>query len=108
MSLKAKIEAVIYASDEPVTLAQLVGLLGEEAQAALDRAAEAQATLALGEAEVVLPTHGGEGAMNGAPGSVVVRSVGSVDSSMRAVRRGQRLVRRSWSGPTPLTGESVP
>ena len=32
MSLKAKIEAVIYASEEPVTLAQLVGLLGQEAQ----------------------------------------------------------------------------
>ena len=32
MSLKAKIEAVIYASEEPVTLAQLVGLLGEFAQ----------------------------------------------------------------------------
>jgi segregation and condensation protein B len=36
MSLKAKIEAVIYASEEPVTLAQLVGLLGGEAQAELD------------------------------------------------------------------------
>ena len=36
MSLKAKIEAVIYASEEPVTLAQLVGLLGEEAQVELD------------------------------------------------------------------------
>jgi segregation and condensation protein B len=36
MSLKAKIEAVIYASEEPITLAQLVGLLGEEAQAELD------------------------------------------------------------------------
>jgi segregation and condensation protein B len=36
MSLKAKIEAVIYASEEPVTLAQLIGLLGEEAQAELD------------------------------------------------------------------------
>src|ERR1700679_2504602 len=50
MSLKAKIEAVIYASEEPVTLAQLVGLLGEEAQAELDRAAAAQQTLALDEA----------------------------------------------------------
>ena len=29
MSLKAKIEAVSYASEEPVTLAQLVSLLGE-------------------------------------------------------------------------------
>ena len=32
MSLKTKIEAVIYASEEPVTLAQLVGLLGHEAR----------------------------------------------------------------------------
>ena len=36
MSLKAKIEAVIYTSEEPITLAQLAGLLGEEAQAELD------------------------------------------------------------------------
>jgi segregation and condensation protein B len=50
MSLKAKIEAVIYASDEPVTLAQLVGLLGHEAQAELDREAAAQASLALDDA----------------------------------------------------------
>src|ERR1035437_9760931 len=51
MSLKATIEAVIYASEEPVTLAQLVGLLGEEAQAGLDRAAAAQQT-PLDEAEL--------------------------------------------------------
>jgi len=55
MSLKAKIEAVIYASDEPVTLAQLVGLLGEEAQAELDRAVAAQQTLSLNEAEAPPP-----------------------------------------------------
>jgi len=35
MSLKAKIEAVLYASEEPVTLAQLTSLLGEEAEAEL-------------------------------------------------------------------------
>lgn len=51
MSLKAKIEAVIYAAEEPVTLAQLVGLLGEEAQAELDRAESAQQALALEEAD---------------------------------------------------------
>lgn len=45
MSLKSKIEAVIYASEEPVTLPQLVGLLGEEAQAELDAAASMQAEL---------------------------------------------------------------
>ena len=54
MSLKAKIEAVIYASEEPVTLAQLVGLLGVEAQAELDRADSAQGSLSLNETEAEL------------------------------------------------------
>src|SRR5882757_5809704 len=49
MSLKAKIEAVIYAAEEPVTLAQLAGLLGHEAQAELDRLDSAQRTLSLDE-----------------------------------------------------------
>jgi segregation and condensation protein B len=49
MSLKAKIEAVIYASEEPVTLAQLIGLLGQEAQAELDQLDAAQQSLALDE-----------------------------------------------------------
>lgn len=49
MSLKAKIEAVIYASEEPVSLAQLVGLLGQEGQAELDQIASAQQALALEE-----------------------------------------------------------
>jgi segregation and condensation protein B len=47
MSLKAKIEAVIYASEEPVTLAQLAGLLGHEAQAELDYLESAQQSLVL-------------------------------------------------------------
>ncbi len=49
LSLKAKIEAVIYASEEPVTLAQLTGLLSQEAQAELDQANLAQQKLALDE-----------------------------------------------------------
>ncbi len=49
MSLKAKIEAVIYASEEPVTLAQLTGLLGHEAQSELDHLDSAQHALALEE-----------------------------------------------------------
>lgn len=52
MSLKAKIEAVIYASEEPVTLPQLIGLLGEEAQAELDALAAQQQQLALDEVEI--------------------------------------------------------
>ena len=49
MSLKSKIEAVIYASEEPVTLPQLVGLLAEEVQGELDRVAALQVELPLGE-----------------------------------------------------------
>ena len=47
MSLKSKIEAVIYASEEPVTLQQLAGLLADEAQAELDEIASEQASLPL-------------------------------------------------------------
>jgi segregation and condensation protein B len=53
MSLKAKIEAVIYASEEPVTLAQLTGLLGEEGQAELDTLAAQQQSLALEDESVI-------------------------------------------------------
>ena len=49
MSLKAKIEAVIYASEEPVTLLQLVSLLGEEAQTELTALDERQESLPLDE-----------------------------------------------------------
>ena len=59
MSLKAKIEAVIYASEEPVTLAQLTGLLGEEGQAELDAIAAQQHSLAL-EDEAVLDSDSSE------------------------------------------------
>jgi segregation and condensation protein B len=51
MSLKAKIEAVIYASEEPVTLAQLTGLLGEEGQVELEAIAAQQHSLALEDEE---------------------------------------------------------
>jgi segregation and condensation protein B len=59
MSLKAKIEAVIYASEEPVTLAQLAGLLGHEAQAELDHLDAAQQTLSLDAAEAGTPDEAG-------------------------------------------------
>lgn len=47
MSLKAKIEAVIYAAEEPVTLLQLAGLLGGEVETELRRREGAQAQLPL-------------------------------------------------------------
>jgi segregation and condensation protein B len=59
MSLKSKIEAVIYASEEPVTLAQLAGLLGEEAQAEMDAERARQSSLPLESEEVSASEHEG-------------------------------------------------
>src|SRR5579863_816729 len=40
MSLKAKLEAVVYAAEEPVTLAQLAAIFTDEVLPLLDQAAE--------------------------------------------------------------------
>jgi segregation and condensation protein B len=40
MSLKAKLEAVVYAAEEPVTLAQLAVIFADEVLPLLDQAAE--------------------------------------------------------------------
>ena len=43
MSLKAKLEAVVYAAEEPVTLAQLAVIFADEVSPLLDQAAEPEA-----------------------------------------------------------------
>jgi segregation and condensation protein B len=53
MSLKAKLEAVIYAAEEPVTLAQLAALFGDEA---LEWKAEQAAATAEAEASAAEPS----------------------------------------------------
>ncbi len=55
MSLKAKLEAVIYAAEEPVTLAQLAALFAEEVLPGLDEAApqEPPRLAEAGEAEQI-------------------------------------------------------
>jgi segregation and condensation protein B len=53
MSLKAKLEAVIYAAEEPVTLAQLAAMFADEA---LTHKAERAAALATAEPEAVQET----------------------------------------------------
>lgn len=65
MSLKAKIEAIIYAAEEPVTLAQLITLLGPDLEQALAEqdAAAAQPELPIVEetaelAEASVPVEG--------------------------------------------------
>lgn len=71
LSLKAKIEAVIYASEEPVTLTQLVGLLGQEGQAELDVLLAAQQHLNLESDPAAQETDTQE------PASAILEDVGS-------------------------------
>jgi len=60
MSLKANIEAIIYAAETPVTLDQIVGLVKESAAVADPTELRSQVLLALGELklEYSLDTHG--------------------------------------------------
>ena len=61
MSLKAKLEAVIYAAEEPVTLAQLAGLFADDAlelKAEQDAAAQAQAEGPTATEDASLPFQG--------------------------------------------------
>jgi segregation and condensation protein B len=93
MSLKAKIEAVIYASEEPVTLAQLVGVLGEEAQAEIDRADASQAALSLNEdgaaaALIVEPETGSESGPEVAPETDAAKAEKARAAKLRAHFRG--------------------
>ena len=60
MSLKAKLEAVIYAAEEPVTLAQLAGLFADDALAWKAERAAAQTELALGEDDSAVPAESRE------------------------------------------------
>jgi segregation and condensation protein B len=99
MSLKAKIEAVIYAAEEPVTIAQLVSLLGQEAQAELDaRAAEQheQKSLALEDS-----------AEAGDPDALNAETLaGSVDSSAPA--EVAAIAAAPGAEPIGETSESTP
>jgi len=95
MSLKAKIEAVIYASEEPVTLAQLVGLLGQEAQAELDQIEAAQQSLDLEQAPADAETLNSEVLDDLEPGVAVAASeadaagrAASEPASIEAAERG--------------------
>lgn len=69
MSLKAKIEAVIYAAEEPVTLAQLAGLFSEEA---LEEKREREAAVAAQQEELRPEPEGVVGAENISPDDGVV------------------------------------
>lgn len=100
MSLKARIEAVIYAAEEPVTLAQLAALFGAEAleqkQAreeaiAAEAAALAEADAQQAEEVVAVPAPGHQAA--------------SDDES--AAEPGQAAAESSTTEPTQESGEAT-
>ena len=95
MSLKAKIEAVIYASEEPVTLAQLAGLLGHEAQQELDALDARQQSLPLADSDPGDVPAAASPEEDAAPAEVAVGSSGeeSAAAEKKASREADRRVR---------------
>ncbi len=98
MSLKAKIEAVIYASEEPVTLAQLAGLLGYEAQQELDTLAARQQVLPLAESDLGAVPASASREEDAAPGEVTGLGAStspdeSASADKKAAREAERRVR---------------
>jgi segregation and condensation protein B len=119
MSLKAKLEAVIYAAEEPVTLAQLAGLFAEEVLQGLgEPAAEEPARLAprlvpraagageAGEAEQIeLPELSRDGdsapAAEETPGEETLETEAAVageGDEKKAARHRDRQVRQALQG----------
>lgn len=96
MSLKAKIEAVIYASEEPVTLQQLIGLLAPEAQAELDRLDASQGTLALAAEEPKAKDSSSETTateQEAEPGDQTTIASGASSTEKKVLRERERRLR---------------
>jgi segregation and condensation protein B len=112
MSLKAKIEAVIYASEEPVTLAQLTGLLGEEGQAELD-ALDAQQQLlpledeAAGDATAGEPEAAGLGLLNGEPVEATAELETVAVEPDAPTSEPEMVVAEGEAADAPVEGEAV-
>jgi segregation and condensation protein B len=107
MSLKAKIEAVIYASEEPVTLAQLISLLGQEGQTELDRADEAQPTLALDDIEPGAdPTLAGEPSADEAIESAVEPEAANVPGAADEPTQAETMLAAPPTEPDPAAAAS--
>ena len=94
MSLKAKIEAVIYASEEPVTLVQIAGLLGEEAQRELDELAARQHSLHLANPGRELEAEAIEAGIDAPQAEAVEPETATPDSSAAEKRQARERERK--------------
>ena len=111
MSLKAKIEAVIYASEEPVTLAQLIGLLGEEGQAELDALASNQLSLETEEtAEAKADTEDADAAQGNDPDGLnaEILDTAAVEEDLAAVGNDAPEAVSETTPDTPIDVSSRP
>jgi segregation and condensation protein B len=103
MSLKAKLEAVIYAAEEPVTLAQLAALFAEEVLPGLDEAASQEAEqielAGLSPDEEAAPTLAAPSAEEPsaaeAAGPVVAGPVVAESDEKKSARQRDRRVRQA-------------
>src|SRR5271155_998841 len=95
MSLKAKLEAVVYAAEEPVTLAQLAAIFADEVLPESGEAAEPEAEqIALTglSSETVAPDSGTEEAP--APEETSPAAEASEGDEKKAARQRDRRVRQ--------------
>ena len=105
MGLRGKLEAVLYASEEPVTLAQLAALFGEEAlgeqsaatsgDPAVDLAAPGEESVgllhgSLDEAEQAEVSQTGSASAAMPPNTAIAEADGSPDRAARARQRAAR------------------
>ena len=103
MSLKAKLEAVIYASEEPVTLAQLAGLFADEAlewkaEQAAAAQAEAEEPAADENAGATLPEAGATNSETGAEAASEDASAPDADRAEAEAKRAAKLRDREARG----------
>jgi segregation and condensation protein B len=102
MSLKAKLEAVVYAAEEPVTLAQLAVIFADEVAPLLNEPAEPEAEqialeglAAEADAPVVTPAPTSSGSENGAaPEEPPVLAEGADSDEKKSARLRDRRVRQ--------------
>jgi segregation and condensation protein B len=87
MSIKAKIEAVIYAADEPVTLAQLAVIFGDEVLADVPTSSLPFEGVTLENGEPVVSAPSGEEAQQESAGSVEQPTLPMEDAEAKKLAR---------------------
>ncbi len=105
MSLKAKIEAVIYAAEEPVTLAQLAALFQSEVMEVREARLSAEAAARAESSPQQQPEEAAEAAITEIPESEDTEEAPAIEPTPQADGDSENL---SLSEPAASTSESAP